>query len=91
MSAALIKAVGELIKSKGRFHTEQNYRAVVEAFCEISATPTGSGVGVADAEDDSLTMCVSDLEQSCRYDSKRELIECVLAIANRISAIAKSK
>lgn len=32
MSAALTKAVGALIKAKGRFHTEQNYLAVVEAY-----------------------------------------------------------
>lgn len=29
---ALLKAVGNLVKAKGRFHTEQNYRAVVAAY-----------------------------------------------------------
>lgn len=34
---ALFKAVGALIKAKGRYHTEQNYKAVVEAYDAASA------------------------------------------------------
>lgn len=35
---ALAKAVGQLIKAKGRFHTEQNYKALVEAYDALPAT-----------------------------------------------------
>lgn len=33
----LIEAVGRLVKAKGRYHTEQNYKAVVEAYDEAIA------------------------------------------------------
>lgn len=34
-NAALLDAVGKLIKAKGRFHTEQNYLALVAAYDAI--------------------------------------------------------
>lgn len=38
----LIEAVGRLVKAKGRYHTEQNYKAVVEAYDEASAERAAS-------------------------------------------------
>lgn len=39
--AALREAVGKLIKAKGRFHTEQNYAAVVSAYDAAMASMAG--------------------------------------------------
>ena len=41
---ALYAAVGKLIKAKGRFHTEQNYVALVAAYDAVPAVATGGAV-----------------------------------------------
>lgn len=33
----LIKAVGDLVKAKGRYHTEQNYKAVAAFYAALAA------------------------------------------------------
>ena len=38
--------------------------------------------------DDSLLLCVSDMEHSAIYDSPREMVECMRAIAKRLKALA---
>ncbi len=42
------------------------------------------------AADDSLLLCVSDLQHSAIYDNPHEMVDCVRAVADRITALAAS-
>lgn len=51
MSDTLINAVANLIKVKGRFHTEQAYKQLVEAYdAALAANPAPSQQQAEDAE-----------------------------------------
>ena len=42
------------------------------------------------AADDSLLICASDLQHSAIYDNPHEMVDCVRAVADRITALAAS-
>jgi len=42
------------------------------------------------AADDSLLLCASDLQHSAIYDNPHEMVNCVRAVADRITALAAS-
>lgn len=42
------------------------------------------------AADDSLLLCASDLQHSAIYDNPHEMVDCVRAVADRITALAAS-
>ena len=42
------------------------------------------------AAEDSLLLCASDLQHSAIYDNPHEMVDCVRAVADRITALAAS-
>ena len=53
----------------------------------MTTTPNTTASGAAD---DSLLLCASDLQHSAIYDNPHEMVDCVRAVADRITALAAS-
>lgn len=51
---------------------------------------TENNTPASGAADDSLLLCASDLQHSAIYDNTHEMVDCVRAVADRITALAAS-
>ena len=53
----------------------------------MNTTPNTTASGAAN---DSLLLCATDLQHSAIYDNPHEMVDCVRAVADRITALAAS-